>query len=251
MNRKSRIWFSLSVLGAVMLLCSTMFTANSCSAATVWADNFNDSDYAGWTIELGTFSAADNTLRGSGATNALRHGTATTQGTWSFDVEIAQGSGGVYITLFAETIASGIADGCYTLTANNYLWRFLRSTGSVNTQLDSYDPTETIAGWYHVDVTRDAGGQFYLFINETHRMDAIDTVENTANYFAFYCGAGEVLDNVVVSDSIDIADPTTTDTTGDGTTPAPPIPGFPLGSIIVGGALALGLGIVRMRRHAA
>ncbi len=128
------------------------------------------------------------------------------------------------------------------------MWLFLRSTGGVNTELDRYDPTEDITGWYHVDVTRNSLGQFYLYINGTHRMDAVDSTENTANYFAFYCGNRDALDNVVVSDTVDFADPTTTDTI----TPPPPIPGFPRSSIIVGGTLALTLGLVaRKRRHTA
>jgi pectate lyase len=250
MNGKNRIWFSLIVVGIIMLLSPTAFTANTCSAATVWSDDFNDGNYAGWTLEIGSFSAADNTLRGTTTPSAVRHDTTVNQGTWSFDVLIAQATGGVFINLFAETVTSGVGDGCYCLTANQYLWRFLRRTGGSNTQLDSYDPTETITGWYHIDVTRDSGGQFYLWINGTHRMDVADTVENTANYFTFYCGTDEALDNVVISNTVDIAAPTTDPGTGTGTgTTPPPIPGFPLASIVIGGALALGVGFVTRKRQ--
>jgi pectate lyase len=231
----------VSVLGAMMLLGSTLFTTNPCSAAVVWSDDFTDGDIAGWTVELGSFSAIDNTLRATGTPSALRHDTSTTQGTWSFDVDITQGTAGIYITLFADVMVAGICDSCYTLFVSNYQWQCQRATSGSNTVLDTYNPTENIVGWYHVDVTRDASGQFYFWINGTHRMDALDNIENTANYFGFWGDEGDALDNIVISDSVDIAAPTNT---GTGTTPPPPIPGFPLASIILGGALALSIGLV-------
>jgi hypothetical protein len=212
----------------------------------VWSDDFTDGDFAGWTVELGSFSAIDNTLRATGTPSALRHATSTTQGTWSFDVDISQGTAGIYITLFADVIVAGICDNCYTLFVSNYQWQFQRATGGSNTVLDTYNPTENIVGWYHVDVTRDAGGQFYLWIDDTHRMDAVDAIENTANIFAFWGDTGDALDNIVISDTVDIPNPTNT---GTGTTPPSPIPGFPLAAIIVGVTLAMGVGFTARRRQ--
>jgi hypothetical protein len=231
------------LLGLLLLSSLQPDGSTRCQATVVWNDNFNDTDYNGWTLELGSFTAADGSLRGVGATNALRHDTATTQGTWSFDVQILPQTS-AYITLFGEVVLSGIVDECYTIRINQFGIDLRQSTDWTNTYLDQVSFADSIAGWQQLDVTRDGNGQFYVYLNGTPWLEGIDTTHDSASYFVFYCTNNAALDNVVVSDTVDIQP--TTGPGGTDTQPAP-IPGFPLVAVAIG--LLLPLTVVLLQRY--
>ena len=233
----------LIFLGLIFLGFLPPERSTNCQAAVVWNDNFNDNDYDGWTLELGSFTAIDGSLRGVDATNAIRHDTTTTQGTWSFDVQIlAQTS--AYITLFGEVVLSGIVDECYTIRINQFGIDLRQSTDWSNTYLDQTSFTDPISGWQHLDVTRDGSGQFYVYLNGTQLLEGIDTTHDTALFFVLYCTNTAAFDNIVVSDTVDIVP-----TTGPGGTGAPPpaLPGFPFAAVILG--LLIPLTVVLLRRR--
>ena len=215
-----------------------------CRAAVVWNDNFNDADYNGWTLELGSFNAVDGSLRGVDVTNAIRHDTATTTGTWSFDVQIVPQSS-AYITLFAQVVSAGIADDCYTIRINQFGIDLRESTDWTNTYLDQASFADPINGWQQLDVTRDGSGQFYVFINGTQRLEGTGTSHDTATYFVLYCTNTAAFDNIVVSDTIDIVP--TTGPGGTGTQPST-IPGFPLAGIILGLVIPVTVVLLLRRR---
>ena len=215
-----------------------------CYAAVVWNDNFNDTDYLGWTLELGSFNAADGLLRGVDATNAIRHDTATTTGTWSFDVQIVPQSS-AYITLFAQVVSAGIADDCYTIRINQFGIDLRESTDWTNSYLDQASFADPINGWQNLDVTRDGSGQFYVFINGTQWLEGTGTSHDTATYFVLYCTNTAAFDNIVVSDTVDIIP--TTGPGGTGTQP-PPIPGFPFAAITLGLLISISVVLLLRRR---
>jgi hypothetical protein len=241
----------LIVIGALFLLSSPIEGRNYCSAALVWTDNFNDGDFSDWTVESGTFSVADGSLRGSDSANAIRHDSSTAQGTWTFDIELVSTSS-VYVSFLAGETSGGIATSCYCLRITEADMRLLESTNYQNTLLDRYNPVESIAGWQHIDITRDASGEFLIYVNDTLQLEASDTNHGTSNYFVFYCNPGCAIDNIVISDSVDIEPPTTPTTpttpTSDTESASPPgIPGFPFAAITLG--LLIPLLLVLFMRH--
>ncbi len=235
----------LVFIAALLLTNTQSKELNHCNAAVVWTDNFEDGDISDWTVELGTFTATDGSLRGVGATNAIRHGSATASGTWSFDTEIV-GMGSVYVSFLAGETSGGIATSCYCLRINRFDMQLLESTNYQNTLLDSYDPAENIAGWVHIEITRDLSGQFSISVNGTAQLEATDTTHGASNYFVYYCNIDCALDNIEIDDS------TGTTTTPTGTeSPIPPgIPGFPFAAIGLGLLLPISLVLINRRRQA-
>ncbi len=243
-KRFSSIVF-LILIGLVFLTTAQINEQNYCSAAVVWTDNFEDGDISDWTVELGTFSVADGSLRGSGATNAIRHASATAYGTWSFDAEIV-GMSSVYVSFLAGETSGGIATSCYCLRINRFDMQLLQSTNYQNTLLNTYDPAENIAGWLHIEVIRDASGHFTISVNGTLQLEATDTTHGSSNYFVYYCNADCAIDDIEINDSSG----TTTPTNGT-ETPAPPgIPGFPFAAICLGLLIPLSLVLINRRRNA-
>ncbi len=90
-----------------------------------------------------------------------------------------------------------------------------------------------------------------MWIDGAHVMDRQNVLYNTSTHFFYWgFGSGEWIDNIVVSNTVDIDPPdgTPTDPT-DGTTPAPPgLPGFPAVAIALGLVAGLTITILVRRR---
>ncbi len=238
-----------TILLVLCLLALTYGVSPQVGAVMVWSDNFNDTNYNGWTVETGAFSAADNTLRcTSEAMGVVHHPSTVASGTWSFDF-LFTGSLHVSIIYFAVGVMSDLmGNQGYQITVNNYGFTLYVVTDSATTTLDSYTAPGGIQGRQHFDFTRDAGGLIRGYLNSTLVVEATNTEHTTVNYFLAHMFQDESLDNVVVSNTIDIT-PTTTDTgTGAGTETPPGIPGFPAAAILVGLFLSVLLVMV-IRRH--
>lgn len=235
------------MLIAALFLTTTQINGQAfCTATVVWSDDFEDGDISDWTLALGTFSVADGTLRGTESTNAISHASTTAYGTWSFDTEIV-GFSSVYVSFLAGEISGGgISTSCYCLRINQFDMELLESTNYQNTVLDSYDPTESMEGWLHIEITRSANGAFVILVNGTAQMDATDTTHSTSTYFVFYCTNDCAIDNVEIDESAG----TTTPPNGPGTSIPPGIPGFPLAAIGLGLLIPLALVLVTRRRSA-
>ena len=93
-----------------------------------------------------------------------------------------------------------------------------------------------------IAITRDANGQFYVYINDTLAMQFVDTTYDTSNYFVIMAEQDTAIDNIIVSDTIDIPPPTTPN--GE----PPGIPGFPVVTIGTGLLLAMGIVLTQRRR---
>ncbi|MHA1938369.1 MAG: hypothetical protein ACW97O_09190 [Candidatus Thorarchaeota archaeon] len=64
--------------------------------------------------------------------------------------------------------------------------------------------TDELSGWYHIDVTRNSIGHNFAYVNDTLHLWDIYTTNSEASKSHFMSEAGPAIDNVVVSDSIDI-----------------------------------------------
>jgi hypothetical protein len=202
-------------------------------AATIWSDNFNDFDYAGWSALLGSFTAADGTLRCTSAElSAIQRASTVHAGTWSFDFAYV-GSIHLSIVFFAvEEVGDFWGNQGYHLNFNGIGITLQRTTDWINTVLDTYTAPAGLQGRQHIDVTRDATGLFRVYVNNTLEMEATDTLHNTANFFLIHMFEDEYIDNIEVSDTVDITPTDATGTTDPTDTPAA-IPGFPLGAILL------------------
>ncbi len=219
-------------------------------AATVWEDDFNDADYNGWVVETGSFTAAGNTLRcTSVALSAIQHPSTVASGTWSFDF-VFTGAAHVSAVYFAIGVISDImGNQGYQILFNNYGFSLQVITDSATDILDSYTAPDGVQGRQHIDITRDTGGLFRVYINGTLQMDATNTEHTTANYFLIHMFQDESIDNVVVSNTVDVT-PTTTDPgTGNPTGPPPGIPGFPTAAIAIGLIISVILALIIRKRQ--
>ena len=232
------------ILISALFLTTTQLNGQAHSTATVvWSDDFEDGDISDWTLAIGSFSVADGTLRGTDSANAISHASTTAYGTWTFDIEIV-GFSSVYVNILAGEISgSGISTSCYCLNINQFDMELLESTNYQNTQLDSYDPVESLEGWLHIEIVRDTSGQFTISINGTQQMSATDTTHSVSTYFVYYCNDDCAIDNIVIDESAG----TTPPPNGPGTSIPPGIPGFPLAAIGLG--LLIPIALVLVTRH--
>lgn len=227
-----RKYFILAVwVGATVLLSPPIFKPVQSVASVVWSDNFNDGNYDGWTVyginsykygrsvrTEGSFSAADGTLRATGEPtdegnlwNYIEHPSTVAWGTWSFDVYITDTPGHHFyvwfmindwasfpLSAYGYDIALFRREYALWKRAGDLAWGGTIVLDSVRIGLDQ------VYGWKHIDVTRDADGQFFVYINGTLLLEKVDTEITTSTHFRFGTEAGPALDNVVVSNTVDI-----------------------------------------------
>jgi hypothetical protein len=169
------------------------------SAAEVWSDNFDDNDYNDWIVTEGNFSIVNGALRSDSARSTIVHNSSISTGTWSFDVYVE--SDNVTNTLdcaiyfinddFAETYGLMFSEDLLLLIAGD-------------STIEQYQTTIEFTGWWNIKVTRDASGLFTVFINDFFYMSEVDLQFSSSSTFSFWSRTGSMLDNVVVSDSVDI-----------------------------------------------
>lgn len=242
--------------GICLWLCSSLCGIPTADAVTVWSDNFSDGDYNGWTVHLGGFSASGTQLESTGAnTNHISRASTVAVGTWSFDwhmeVDLSSGGGDVYfLASDLNPAINYMPRSGYSIVAGlgGFVLRRWENGGSNSMDLYSVvNPT----GTFSFDITRDADGHIYVYIDGELVMDRQNVLYNTSTHFFFApFGSGEWLDNIVVSNTVDITPPSTDPTTtpSDGTPPPAGIPGFPMVAIAIGLVVAILLGILVRRK---
>ncbi|MFX1565370.1 MAG: hypothetical protein ACFFCH_05215 [Promethearchaeota archaeon] len=236
------LWLGL-VVGLSLLTLSTLPTHNI-AATIIWADDFNDGDYNGWNVVYGAFSTEDNLLRAEVGQSCINHPSTVIVGTWSFDfIFSGQFSSGANIGFACEEVVLYPITG-YVLKVGRSAFELVVWNQSYDWIIGSYYPLYHINGRQEIDITREENGQFRVYINNTLQIEAIDTTISASNYFHFFCGPNEALDDISVSDSIDVFPPTNTEPEFPS---VPQIPGFPILAIIFGMMLALSVKANRKR----
>jgi hypothetical protein len=194
-----------------ILLCISLFMTFPCKANVVWSDDFNDGDYRGWTIDGGTFSAEDNTLKTilGDSYYGIYISSFVATGTWSFDVLVGTETDifFMYTPLMNEQDEyEGIEILWYGTHLQLYSYSSFYDAGSL--RLGEYIFSSNIPGWQHLDVTRNSKGRICIYHNETLILDLIDQAPLTSSEFFIYLPNGEAaIDNVVVSNTVDIEPP--------------------------------------------
>jgi hypothetical protein len=238
------------VVVAGLLLCLSLATGwQSCSAATVWSDNFDDGNHTGWTVVQGDFGVSSNTLVPTADESKILRASTVTSGTWSFDL-LWNGTFAAVDFVSIEYTPTDTYDSCFQLnfyrdTEDNSqieLRKYINTASQSLITVETAFLTGLYGTWVSIDITRDSSSEFMVYVNGTPLWtgdeDVIDTqLSSTCYYFLIYCDdQAFAIDNIVVSDTVDV------------TPPPPPIPGFPTLAIILGFASALGLGMVA-RHH--
>lgn len=247
---QKRSFSTVVVLGVLLCVCSALGGFATVEGQTpVWSDNFTDGTYAPeWTVIRGEFSATNNqadTMDSSDAYNWISHASTVAEGEWRFDVYTRGGFLRVsFIALDTNPFGMGEYrpnDGfCLQFSTLDDYIRLDRHSGGSVTLLDGYSVTNAENVLFQVIVTRDSAGNFNVWVNGVHQLEAQSTQHSTSLYFLFMAQNGYI-DNIEVYNQI-----LTTTTTGE--TP-PPTPGFPAVAIAVGIVSALTIGVLYRRRQ--
>lgn len=199
--------YSLVVL--IILLCTSLFMTFPCKAATVWSDDFDDGDYEGWMVTSGFFSAEDKILRTvPGYSNYVLYCPSyVTTGTWSFDMLV--GPDARFDLIYSQQ-SEGKRLVLYLSGVNIVLRSFQSLTNpSRSVQLAAYNLPRSMTGWQHFDVTRDSDGRTCVYNNGTLVIDVVDATVMTSEFIR-WISRGGAIDNIVVSNTIDIEPPPST-----------------------------------------
>jgi hypothetical protein len=240
-------------LGFLALLFICLYSNVNVLAEVVWSDDFEDGDTEGWNIAQGNFSAEDGTLRSTvegkvqGANpdyqylSLAYYPSTVSVGTWSFDY-MYDGSRDVpelavnFMSLTQTTwVLNPRSIGeCYGVYVGWFrpdkieLYVDLKYPGAGELLSITQSPTKPRT-WYHVDVTRDDEGLICVYVDGVLKIDEVDSTHSESVFFGVmleHSFRGDaVIDNIVVSDTVDVV-PQERTRTG--------IPGFPLESTILG-----------------
>jgi hypothetical protein len=246
---------SALALTIAVLLLSVSLAPLQASGAVVWSDEFEDGNFDGWTVDTGEFAVEGGMLTVTGSLfSVISHESITNEGTWSFDMIDPDTSplvGQVNFMASANQTLSGTAFVIGFIGNSLFLARE-GSGGGVF--LDEWECLEDVTpGCQHIGVTyRD--NHFEVYLNGTHRISYDALVPDLDySYFVFGGDSGS-LDNIVVSDTIDVVcdngtctldhleiettppettTTTTTTTTTDDTTTPPPPPPIPMEFLVI------------------
>jgi hypothetical protein len=236
---KSR-WMHFTAGVTMFVLCISICTTTT-SAAEIWSDNFNDGNYDGWTIcspswgnPPSNWSAANYYLQlEQEEYGSISHLSNVVYGNWSFDfkangTQVAIGVG-VDIAFVSNDVhnatetPTSYAWSCYGFKAHGasggtgFRLYLLKWHDGVRTDIGYNYTVLPVAGWHHIDVTRNTTGYFSLYHNGSLVMQGVDTELTTSKLFVVSLADWCMIDNVVIDNE------THTTTGGDGVIDWPPI----------------------------
>ncbi|MFX1482526.1 MAG: hypothetical protein ACFFCP_04975 [Promethearchaeota archaeon] len=201
-------------LAVLVLLCWMGYSPLACEGVVVWSDDFNDGNYIGWTINenpaLGTganWSAANLYLEfNQSGYGVISHPSSVVNGTWSFDVK-PHASSFTQVVFISNNVTelADINDWVgywinFAASADNIILSLRAKNGGPFTTVASYETPIPIAGWHHIEVTRDTAGVFSVKHNGSLIMGGVSTEINTSVMFAVYAENSQAIDNIVVDD---------------------------------------------------
>jgi hypothetical protein len=230
--RDSRV-LNFSAVITIALVISIMMTETK--AAVVWSDDFNDGNYDGWTVQVGGFSASNFYLECTEDTwpdsfSQIHHPSTVSAGSWSFDCYLPTEHAGMIIATF-WTDEQGLAHGSnFRVEIDRVRIDLCRYTegGMEVLELDTWAADSSFADtWTHIDVTMDESFVIDLFVNGTHAIHYTTlSPGTTCTHMNFAMNnIGHAVDNIVVSDTIDVeCTNDTCDVCPDETTPVETTP---------------------------
>jgi hypothetical protein len=250
-------------------------------ASTVidWSDNFDDSNYAGWTVTNGTFAVSADSkhslVADSDGFNMIHHPSTRVCGTWLFDLyenssDVDNSPTVVFMSVGLSTkemygYSIGLMYGGQSGPSGVMLhrWNYSEYFGRcVMFDLISYNvPQSPYSGWFSYNVTRTPHGNIQVLRNGVRIITTIpetteaefSSVFNVSDNLVFMCTKDGTVDNIVVGENLPTT--TSTTTTTPGTTTTQPmtddyIPNLGLPLLLGGAAVVIVLLIiVRMKKR--
>jgi hypothetical protein len=180
----------------------------------IWADDFNDGDYDGWTVVYGNWTVTNNSLQALPSRYTYNQGGFITHpssiafGTWSLDIKIRKGKS---IALFPIS-----TNHTHYYYGHLYYLDLYPGTQQIFgfAQLDGIYP-ENGTGladavveyiperWYHLDITRDIDGRFCVYFNGKRIIDVVDSsVDYSEDFDIASYPTGCLVDNITVIDTV-------------------------------------------------
>jgi hypothetical protein len=221
-----------------------------CIAHVVWSEDFESGNLDGWIIVMGDFIIEEGALHSKVSKNMLAdyfmmsgmyHPSTVSVGTWSFDFK-CEGIADCpeLIVDFMSLTQHRMDFGSQGENYGFYIGWF--RTSSYELYKNAKYPNDELAlkiyqsnsgtemnKWHHVDITRDEDGTIRVYVDGELGIDLVDKTHSESNYFGVnleYSERGKaIIDNIVVSDTIDIVPPPKKGFN---------IPGFPFESLITG-----------------
>ncbi len=231
----NRLEYKAVGLVIMFLLCWMGYSPIACRGTVVWSDDFNDGNYDGWTISNNTalwngsygfansnWSATNNYLQlDHEETGLITHPSSVAYGTWSFDFKTPETQLGMGTWANIRFISSDHVlwtDDWDDPEHNSILLRFdvwtheepynytivlYKHNGDNYTIIDS--GKVPAAGWQHFDVTRNTTGWISVYHNGSPIpiMEGEATEITTSELFWVWSEDEQMIDNVVVSDTVD------------------------------------------------
>ena len=205
----------------------------SLPADVVWTENFDDRNISDWGIYSiagefpyinppGNFTVEDGALRVNGTDGGMsiaNTSCSVAYGTWDFDIDVVDTSDDeIVIYFFSQkwNLTHWGIDGYFLLIVTgeyaNYDQPRLKPgkvyaapipRGRLVQWYQEYEYND-ILGWKHFTITRQDNGQFYIYMNGTLACGFKDNQHTTCNQFCFASYPGPAIDNIVVSNTVDV-----------------------------------------------
>jgi len=179
----------------------------------MWSDDFNDGNYEGWTVQNGTFTVKNGRLKaGPGSYNVIMHQSSVAFGTWSFD--LFSNSSAVIVFIGTYPLYSSLAPNQgYKLSQGGatgyFIQRYTSDSphGSVSRWDRSFGYEVSAFKWQHINITRSQDGHICIYDNGTLILDTADNANIPASEYFLFSGKEAIIDNIVVSNTVDIQPP--------------------------------------------
>jgi len=183
-----------------------------------WSEDFDDGDLEGWIVEWGNWSADSKTLEAHYHPDTTYNGglilypSSIAYGTWSFDVYLERDKI-IFFGLATTDVVWNEFSYSYYFEIKPYAkteFVLIKCLGDITTNrgFGWYTADSDLSGWNHIDVTRDVGGRFCVFLNGELIMQKTDTSLSSSEHF-FVCSYpdGPKADNITVRNIVDIVSP--------------------------------------------
>jgi hypothetical protein len=141
--------------------------------------------------------------------NVITHNSTTAIGTWSFDIIIGYSMDYWTLILFSMTDWDEHWGTGYAVEVRSHVGEPYWGLDYINldtNELDIIDSAlfDSANSWIHFDITRQSDGKISVFLDGTLLMQATDTRATSSEYFRVNAEQYVILDNLTVSDSVDI-----------------------------------------------
>jgi len=171
------------------------------ASSIVWADDFEDGDFADWEVEGSVYVNEGALVVGPDSAGIITHRSEVAHGTWSYDVLISdQMLAQNRIVFCDEEIVYGL--GVEIQTKQNTVISFRKIESGSPSNEEAFEAEGQITGWNHIDFTRDLEGNSTVYLNGEPILEYKDEISFTPSWFYFTGPIGSALDNVIVRDQV-------------------------------------------------